>query len=42
MAVFGSKGAGVKLSCGSVVGAACGCDGEDLRPVNVSQLFQKA
>ena len=37
MAVFGSKAAGAKLSCGSGVGALCVCD-EDLRPVIESQL----
>jgi len=35
MAVVGSKGGGVKLSCGSGVGVAVDVD---LRPVNVSQL----
>jgi hypothetical protein len=35
MAVDGSKGVGVKLSCGSGVGV---CVEADLRPVRVSQL----
>lgn len=41
MAVLGSKGAGEKLSCGSVVGALCAGVDADLRPVNVSQLNRK-
>lgn len=36
MAVLGSKGVGVKLSCGSGGGAVCVDDA--LRPVSVSQL----
>jgi hypothetical protein len=39
MAVDGSKGVGVKLSCGSAAGVAVSVEA-DLRPVNVSQLNQ--
>lgn len=43
MAVFGSNGVGVKVSCGANSDDCGDCDEpwvvvEDLRPVNVSQL----